>query len=294
MHEILYGLIYLHKTSDEILKFIRHEKSINILERMECMQNWDVFISHASEDKDEVARPLTQLLYLRNYTVWYDEFTLKIGDSLTECIDRGLANSRYGIVILSDNFFKKRWPQRELQGLVSKDIQYGNVILPIWHKIDKKTILEFSPPLADKLGVSTDKGLEHVVDKIAEVIKKDSIESNAFFRAEYLLRQNYGREAIISLSAYLEDFLKKKAIENLTYSYFKNKPIHSYRLIPLIRLLIDKRIITTRNYDYYVDYDRIVSTRNKASHCNEVFDSVQVCWFIAEVKKFIEMNKNTK
>jgi len=258
------------------------------------MQYWDVFISHASEDKDEVARPFSKLLCQKNYAVWYDEFTLKIGDSLSECIDRGLAYSRYGIVILSDNFFKKRWTQRELQGLVSKDIEYGNVILPVWHNIDKKTILEFSPPLADKIGVSTDKGLEYVVDKIAEVITKDSVQGDAFLRAENLLRQNYGREAIISLSAYLEDYFKKMAIKNLSYSYFKKKPIHCYSLRLLFKLLIDKKIITIRNHKHFVDYDKLAYIRNKASHSNEIFDEEQVWLFITEVKKLIEMNKSTK
>ena len=70
----------------------------------------DVFISHAWEDKDAIARPLAEELRRRGFDVWYDEFSLKMGDSLRGSIDYGLANSRFGLVILSKNFFAKHWP----------------------------------------------------------------------------------------------------------------------------------------------------------------------------------------
>lgn len=77
---------------------------------------WDVFISHASEDKEAVVRPMAAALVQAGLRVWYDEFTLTLGDGLRESIDRGLAQSRYGIVVLSPSFFGKRWPQQELSG----------------------------------------------------------------------------------------------------------------------------------------------------------------------------------
>ena len=77
----------------------------------------DFFISHASEDKEEVARPLYEALTTTGCRVWYDEFSLKIGDSLRRSIDRGISNSRFGIVILSENFLAKEWPARELDAL---------------------------------------------------------------------------------------------------------------------------------------------------------------------------------
>ena len=78
---------------------------------------WDVFISHASEDKESIARPLKNALTDAGLRVWYDESELKIGDRLHKSIDEGIAKSGFGIVILSENFFKKDWPQRELDGL---------------------------------------------------------------------------------------------------------------------------------------------------------------------------------
>jgi len=82
---------------------------------------WDAFISHAWEDKESFVRPLAHALTALGAAVWYDEFSLRLGDSLSASIDKGLAGSRYGIVVLSKAFIAKRWPQRELQGLVKRN-----------------------------------------------------------------------------------------------------------------------------------------------------------------------------
>ena len=79
---------------------------------------YDVFISHASENKADVALPLANLLKRQGIKVWLDSFELKLGDSLSRSIDQGLSESRFGIVILSPEFLRKDWPRRELDGLV--------------------------------------------------------------------------------------------------------------------------------------------------------------------------------
>jgi hypothetical protein len=127
---------------------------------------WDVFISHASEDKEEIARPLAEALQQAGLKVWYDEFSLKLGDSLRRSIDQGLRDSKFGLVILSPNFFAKEWTQRELDGLTAREIVGDKVILPVWHKVTFQDVLGYSPVLADKFGVSTDQGLEAVVKRI--------------------------------------------------------------------------------------------------------------------------------
>src|SRR4051794_18731366 len=97
------------------------------------MEKHDVFVSHASEDKDTFVRPLCERLSSLNYRVWYDEFSLKLGDSLRRSIDAGLQHSRYGVVILSRNFFNKNWSQYELDALVTRENASGErVILPVW------------------------------------------------------------------------------------------------------------------------------------------------------------------
>lgn len=138
----------------------------------ESGKTYDVFISHASEDKDAVVRPLAHALQQEDLVVWYDEFELRIGDSLRRKIDKGLANSRFGVVVLSPSFFGKGWPNYELDGLVTKGIGGEQVILPVWHNITKAQVIEFSPSLADKLARSTaTHTVEEIVAEIAEVVR---------------------------------------------------------------------------------------------------------------------------
>lgn len=132
---------------------------------------YDVFISHASEDKEDVVRPLANALVKRGLRVWYDEFELKIGDSLRRKIDRGLSKSRFGIVILSKDFIRKGWTNYELDGIISKANTGEQVLLPIWHGITKKEVLDFSPSLADKVARNTSSyTVEEIADEIAELI----------------------------------------------------------------------------------------------------------------------------
>ena len=136
------------------------------------MEMYDVFISHASEDKDDFVRPLANRLAELNIEVWYDEFTLQVGDSLRESIDRGLSRSRFGIIVLSPHFFRKNWTQRELNGLVAREMNDGNkLILPIWHNASKQDVLNYSPPLADVVALSSSNGIDNVVDRLLRVIR---------------------------------------------------------------------------------------------------------------------------
>lgn len=133
--------------------------------------DYDLFISHASEDKDEFVRPLAETLKNMGIKVWYDEFTLKIGDSLRKSIDLGLVKSRFGIVILSASFCSKNWTQYELDSMVAKEMNGHKMILPIWHKITKDEVINFSPALADKVALNTSiNSIQEIADKLAEVI----------------------------------------------------------------------------------------------------------------------------
>ncbi len=117
--------------------------------------NWDVFVSHASEDKETFVQPLAVSLQGLGVSVWYDEFSLRVGDSLSRSIDKGIANSRFGLVVVSPAFIEKSWPQYELRGLVAREIDEDRVILPVWHGVTKKQVLAFSPALADKVALDT-------------------------------------------------------------------------------------------------------------------------------------------
>ena len=132
----------------------------------------DFFLAHASEDKPVVARPLANELTGRGYSVWFDEFELRVGQSLREEIDRGLRDSSYGIVVLSPSFFSKRWPQQELNGLAARETALNkNVILPVWHDVQQPDVAGFSPILADRVGVPTGHGIPAVVDAIVRAVR---------------------------------------------------------------------------------------------------------------------------
>ena len=135
-------------------------------------REFDVFVSHASEDKEQVVRPLARALQEHGLSVWYDEFELRIGDSLRRKIDSGIARSRFGVVVLSKAFFAKGWTQYELDGLVTMSVGGKQVLLPIWHDISKDEVVRQSPSLADKVALRTsDYSIAEIADEIAAVIK---------------------------------------------------------------------------------------------------------------------------
>jgi NADPH-dependent 7-cyano-7-deazaguanine reductase QueF-like protein len=117
--------------------------------------DYDLFVSHAFEDKEDVVRPLVKCLRELGIKVWYDEVELTVGDSLRQSIDRGLITSRFGIVVISPFFLRKRWTIYELDSLVAREVESGKVILPIWHKVTKDEVLHYSPKLADKRALNT-------------------------------------------------------------------------------------------------------------------------------------------
>jgi hypothetical protein len=150
-----------------IPSLVQHDPAPGFGPTDEAPRDFDVFISHASEDKDGVVRPLAHALSNSGLKVWYDEFELKIGDSLRRKIDSGLARSRFGVVVLSRSFFRKGWTNYELDGLVTRAVSGEQVLLPIWHEITKQELLAYSPSLADKVARSTG---THTIDEIASEI----------------------------------------------------------------------------------------------------------------------------
>src|SRR5690606_3520909 len=135
-------------------------------------KEYDVFISHSSADKDEFVRPFATELQNLGLKVWYDEFELKVGDSLRRSIDQGLINSRYGIVVLSSSFFKRNWTNYELDGFVNKEMNGLKVILPIWHKVSKDEVQKFSLSLADKVALNSSiYSVKEIAEEINNLIK---------------------------------------------------------------------------------------------------------------------------
>jgi hypothetical protein len=152
---------------------------------------WDVFICHASEDKEPFVRDLAEALRKFRCEVWYDEFTLHVGDSLSASVDQGLSRSRFGVVVLSQAFLGKPWPDYELRGLLAKDIHGGRVILPVWHGVSRAQVAQFSPSLADRFAISTaEASTMEVAIQLLEVIKPDAYTHVHRILAEHADRQS--------------------------------------------------------------------------------------------------------
>lgn len=134
---------------------------------------WDVFISHASEDKEAVARPFAERLTDLGLKVWYDEFSLQWGKSLRKSIEEGLKNSSYGIVILSQVFFQKTWTNLELDGLVAIMTTTGkDNILPLRYGLTHKEVADISPTLAGLFSRSWDEGIDKLANDVKDLVRE--------------------------------------------------------------------------------------------------------------------------
>lgn len=120
-------------------------------------EEYDVFVSHAWEDKEDFVDEFVSELRKQGLRVWYDTDRLKWGDSMREKIDKGLSKSRYGVVVLSPNYIAehKYWTKAELNGLFQVETINGKTILPIWHNLTKKQVTEYSPIIADRKAMTT-------------------------------------------------------------------------------------------------------------------------------------------
>ncbi len=176
-----YGIVkqqsLLQKEQDKAFKALTDQQNMMIASQQKIVseagaiqmsiqeKEYDFFISHAWEDKEAVAKPLADAMIERGAKVWIDKYQMTVGDSLRQSIDDGLAHSRYGIVILSETYFKKFWTGKELNGLFAKQEDRKKVILPVWHNISKDKVKEYSPILADMLALKT---ADFTIDELAE------------------------------------------------------------------------------------------------------------------------------
>ena len=185
------------KYRKEVYKTMDNKEQVFQPFREKEEKEWDVFISHASEDKEDFVRPLTEALQRRGVRVWYDEFELKLGNSLTDSINKGLQKSRYGIIVCSPAFFKKEWANYELKSLLMRQMSSERVILPIWHKIDKEFLKEKSLYLLDIKALSSEVGWEELIDGIMEAVRPDLLNSQFLLKmGRELHEQTKGQEPV--------------------------------------------------------------------------------------------------
>lgn len=127
------------------------------------------FISHDSRDKESIAKPLVdELLRFPGCTVWYDEYSLKLGDSLRESIEAGLKECKKCVLLLSKNFLSNNgWTKAEFNSVFTRElIEQQNVVLPIWCGVTRDEIYSYSPSLANRVAENWNKGAVEVAQKI--------------------------------------------------------------------------------------------------------------------------------
>lgn len=161
------------KRQNEVLD--NQRKLVKEAEEMQkefATKEYDFFISHAWEDKEAVAKPLADALIAKGAKVWLDKYAMQVGDSLRQSIDDGLVHSRYGIVVLSEVYFKKFWTGKELNGLFAKQEDGKKVILPVWHNVSKDVVKQYSPILADMVALKTaDFTIDELADQFIQLIQ---------------------------------------------------------------------------------------------------------------------------
>ncbi len=217
-------------------------------------KNWDVFISHASEDKDTVVRQLADTLEKLKVKIWFDEFSLKVGDSLSKSIDDGLQKSKFGIVVISKNFLEKRWTDYEYRSLLSKEDNGKKVILPIWHNISKDEVKNFSLYLYDKVALDTSKSsINKIALQLTETIRPDIYQNiKGYFLFKDLFKDSKTETVKIS-----ELKKQEKPLSKLSKSLEVRARNIYYGIGQVLNFTIDESIY---NYELDLRPDREIQT----------------------------------
>jgi TIR domain len=238
-----------------------------------------LFVSHASEDKADFVRPLAHALKNHGIKVWYDEFSLKMGDSLRRSIDRGLAECTAGIVVLSKSFFAKEWPQRELDALYSAEVSGRSRIIPVWYEIDHAMVASLSPLLADRLAIKSTVGVEVVAQMIADQFEVPPRQSGTELVEALTTLQTFGvfateanfagcKYRFLTMNAYKEEYqeIVDAAVKHLTAEELEDFPSE------LDRHLDDEKQRLRRKYrlpdDIYLTSDEPIREEHLASYCD--------------------------
>jgi len=142
----------------------------NIEKRVSIPDLRDVFLCHAWDDRKEVAKELHDLLEARGVSVWFSEKDVLLGSPLLREIDRGLAKSRVGIVLVTPALLKRLQGEgiadKELSALLARDL-----LVPIVHNTTYEELREVSPLLGSRSGLSTaEESLAELAAKLAELV----------------------------------------------------------------------------------------------------------------------------
>lgn len=139
---------------------------------MEKSYTHHAFISHVFEDKKEIADPLNQALRAAGFKVWYSGSDLRTGDDLNQTILGIIPTCKYAIVIISPDYLKSEWANKELNAIEALEASGQKIILPVWHNLSQKEIKTAFPFLADRFAVFSSQGMQTIIPKLISVLKK--------------------------------------------------------------------------------------------------------------------------
>jgi predicted nucleotide-binding protein len=156
-------------------KPLGHRLTFRSSQYMDERNKWEkprAFVSHDHRDKTDIAEAIAIQLQKLMCPVWYDEFSLHVGDSLRDSIEKGLRESSKCIFILTPNFLANGgWAKREYDSIFTRElVEKKNVILPVWHNVSVQDVYQYSPILADRVGVQWSLGLEQVAANLLRAI----------------------------------------------------------------------------------------------------------------------------
>jgi len=201
---------------------------------------YDAFISHAVEDKLPVANDLCEKLEEAGLKIWYSGKELTVGDSLEKAIHKGLDRSRFGVVILSPTYLEKNWTRREFYTLLAKEINSKTIILPVLYNITPNDLAMHDLTMADRYGLSMDRGMDIVAEKLVAVIKSGKV--SAFKKK--ILRLGLFMAAVFGLVYFAPDLSRTSEVPSQ----------------------IEKELIEKRLAKLQADFDRQFHTQQSHSH----------------------------
>lgn len=135
------------------------------------MDNYDVFISHASKDKLSYVGKLVESIKKVGIDVFYDEESISWGDDISKKVAEGLEKCKLAVVVISKNYFGRPWTEYELKSLMARQGREGQkIILPILYRISKKDLTDHYPELAN---IKFLHSKSYSYDKMAELIKQE-------------------------------------------------------------------------------------------------------------------------
>ncbi|MDU1602827.1 MAG: toll/interleukin-1 receptor domain-containing protein [Clostridium sp.] len=209
---------------------------------------WDVFISHASDDKDGFVIPLVDKLKNYGVEVWFDKFALKIGDSLSRSIDKGLRESNYGVIVISKAFIRNNYTNYELTSLLNKEVGNRKIILPVWYDISEKDVKKYNYYLADKMALdSSNMTLDEIAESIIEVIRPDIY---TIIDRLHVTKKLYNDSMIRNVKPDAIYNVMKNAMENKSKRY-KRLPLDTMILLRIIHEVYKE--VDSMSYEELVD-----------------------------------------